>query len=259
MKNIIRYLAIIGSVSLIVLYILGFSFYLGYIKGMGLKPSFFPLSGWDNAIIWAYVACVYLIIDVSKILEQFNPILFFPISLIILSILVSLYFWWSSQREYISARLHFWFLSKKERYPFIGKLSNSKVRKSVRVVEISNNYFLGIPFTILFIISIFILIPLKTIKYGKSIGIEQAQQLLESENLCKDSGEFWNPCITVPTSHLKGENLQAKIEGRLIATSETMLGIFTTDGPITMSMPEYIYYKSVENECFDNGCKDKEK
>ena len=255
-NNIISLITVIGSVFVIFLYTLGFSFYLGYAEGMGFKPSFFPLDGWDSAIIWAYFACVYIFIDVFKILVHLNPILFFPIILIILSIM-GLYFRVSLKREYISARLHSWLLLKKERYPFIGKLSNPKVQESIRVVETSNNYFLGIPATILFVIIILIMIPVKTKKYGQSIGIEQAQQFLESENLCEDSNEFWNPCITVLTSHLKGENLPAKIEGRLIAKSETMLGIFTKDGPITMSMPKYIYYKSTKNECFDNGCKDK--
>jgi len=254
MKNIIFYLTVIGSIFVIVLYILGFSFYIGYVKGMGFDYSFFPLGDWNNAIVWAYFAAVYFLIDISKILMHVNPVLTALIILIIISPLVGLYSWLPSKREYIRARFYFWLLSKQERYPFIRRFLNPKVEKPLRAVEVSSS-FLSNFFITIAVIVILIAIPLEVQTYGQSIGIEKAKRLLKSESLCESLDEFWNLCITVSTSHLKESNLPDKIEGRLIAKSETMLGIYTKDGPITMSMPEYIYYKSIENKCFDDGCK----
>jgi hypothetical protein len=251
MKNIIFYITISGSIFLIVLYALGVFFHIGYIKGMGFNSSFFPLGSWDNAIIWAYVATIHFIIDVSKILMHVNPGLTILISLIILSPLVKLYFWWLSKRKYIEARLHFWWLSRKERYPLIRRFFEAKIEKSLRAVEISNFFLVIVATIIIFALIIFALIPIKIIEYGKLVAIEQVKSFSESENkLCENSNEFWNQCITVSTSHLKEDNLPAKIEGLLVTKSETMLGILTKDGPITMSMPKYIYYKSIKNKHF---------
>ncbi|EDN68624.1 membrane protein [Beggiatoa sp. PS] len=244
MKKIMFYVTILSPVLLIVFYILGFSFYVGYIEGIGFNYSLFPLGDWNNALIWAYFACVCFFADISKIINANN--LVFVISFIILFIGISLYFWWLPQQKKLKARLHFWLLSYKEHHPFVrflfNKLGSKKTENTLLVVEKSNNFMLILLIS-LFIMFILIPIPFKVMTYGELIGIEDAKRLLKPESLCESPNKFWNQCISVSTSHLKEDNLPDKIEGRLIAKSETMLGIFTIDGPITMSIPEYIYYK----------------
>jgi len=255
MKNKIFYLTVLwpGTLTAILaaVSIFGLSYYAGYIEGMGFDYLLFPLDGWDNAIVWAYFACREY---TAHVLMDVNIHTFFITAFIFAYLLLLLFL----KRKDISAYLRSWLLSKKEQIlPFIGWSLKPIVQELIRVLQWSN-YFMLILSGTLYIYLILMTIPDNGINYGKLIGIEHSERLLKTkENLCKGSDKPWNKCITVSTSHLKGENLSDKIEVRLIVKSETMLGIFTKDGPVTMSMPEYIYYKSIKNECFDNGCKDK--
>jgi len=253
MKNIIFYLTVIWpgilAIILAAISIFGLSYYVGYIEGMGFNYSLFPLDGWDSAIVWAYFACREY---TAHVLKGFNISTFF----ITVFVLVSLLFWFFSRRKNIFGYLYFRLLPKKKQiFPFVRWLLNPIIRELLRVFEWSY-YFILILSGILYIYLTLITIPDYGKSFGQSIAIKQDKHFSEFEkNLCEQSAYYRNPCITVPTSHLKESNLPDKIEGSLIAKSETMLGIYTKNGPITMSMPEYIYYKSIENKCFDDGCK----
>ena len=78
---------------------------------------------------------------------------------------------------------------------------------------------------------------------GNSHGEDIAEQRLVrySDELCGDEDDYWNQCVKVPTKHLKDYELQTEIEGRLILKHGNFIGIFTEEGPVTMTMPSHYY------------------
>lgn len=78
---------------------------------------------------------------------------------------------------------------------------------------------------------------------GNSHGEDIAEKRLVrySDELCGDEDDYWNQCVAVSTKHLKDYELQKEIKGRLILKHGNFIGIFTQEGPVTMTMPSDHY------------------
>jgi len=111
----------------------------------------------------------------------------------------------------------------------------------------------------LFFIPIFLIIwvyfPMVGIEHGKSVAESRIENY--KENLCENKEYYWSKCVELSTAHIKAYKTPALVKGILILRRGNLLGVFTENGPVTMSMPNNYYYKAERNGCY-GGC-DKEK
>jgi hypothetical protein len=91
---------------------------------------------------------------------------------------------------------------------------------------------------------------------GERIGKEKIDYF--SEYLCGDEGDYWNQCISISLPVSDIISIPTKLHGRLLLRHGNLLGLYTKDGPITLTMPSSFYEVSTKNPCYKKQCKAKD-
>lgn len=251
-------LVVIGSGLLSnALYIYGLAYYEGYIDRFGFEYGFFPLPSSD-VLFWTYSASRELGASSIVAIAEFKlPIL--------LTILASVYLlsriWMASSSQSKKAsklspkkyniKLYKKIYQFREKYKIIFYVFYVPLRwlilKEQSLMAFVASYFSLI---VLFFVPIFLFIW----AYFPMIGLEHGKNVAESsieyskENLCGDESDYWSGCINISTMHIEFYETPKNISGRLILRSGNLLGIFTKDGPITISMPGSYYQVTNTND-----------
>lgn len=116
------------------------------------------------------------------------------------------------------------------------------------------SYFvLIIIFFIPLLIFIWVYFPLIALKHGENIGTKRFD--LYQQDLCAKKNDYWIKCVKLSTDHLMREELPETVYGRVIVKNGSLVGLITSDGPVTMTMPLLFFQKTKKNECYQAECK----
>lgn len=258
-------LVVIGSGLLSnALYIYGLAYYEGYIDRLGFEYGFFPLLSSD-VLFWTYSASRELGVSSIVVISKFR----LPL---ILSLLGSVYLlsriWMESenQSKKIARRA-----PKKHNIKLYKKIYGFRERHKILFYAIyvplrwlilreqSLMAFVASYFSliVLFFVPVFLFIwvyfPIVGIEHGKSVAESRIDYY--KDNLCGGENDYWSDCIKLSTAHIELFEKSKVIEGRLILRNGDLLGIFTKNGPLTMSMPKSYYHLANINDCY-NGCEE---
>ena len=264
LKKII--LVVIGS-GLITnaLYIYGLAYYEGYIENLGFEYHFFPVK-WEETLLWTYFASR----EIGASTVSFWTKITGPVALLILVVSSFIARLWMAintsdknrknriNKNNILAR----FLVRcRKRYPRLFKLAYPPVRWLL-IMEQSLWAFLASYFVliVLFFIPLFIFVwvyfPLIGIKHGESIGFKRYE--LYQNDLCASREDYWVKCITLSTGHLQDKNLPQRVHGRVVVKNDSLIGVITEIGPVTMTMPALYFQITKKNECYKVECESEE-
>lgn len=256
-------LVIIGS-GLITnaLYIYGLAYYEGYIENLGFEYNFFPVK-WEDTLLWTYFASRELGASTVGFWAKITG----PVLLLILVVSYFIARLWMAISSSESSRnkkvnrctlLARFLVKQRKNYSKLFNIVYPPVRWFL-IMEQSIWAFLASYFVliILFFIPLFIFIwvyfPLIGLKHGENIGTKRFE--LYQKDLCADKDDYWVKCIKLSTGHLKEKSLPETVYGRVIAKNGSLVGLITSDGPITMTMPSLFYQKTMKNECYNVECK----
>lgn len=251
-------LVVIGSGLLgNALYIHGLAYYEGYIDRFGFEYVFFPLPSSD-VLFWTYSASRELGASSIITITKFK----FPVFLTILGAVYLLSRIWmessgkSKKTTKLMPRKHNIKLYKKihslrENHKAIFYTVYVPIRwlilKEQSLMAFVASYFSLIA---LFFVPIFLFIWV----YFPMIGVEHGRSVAESrikyykDNLCGNENNYWSACMDLSTAHISSYKPPEVVSGRLILQSGNFLGIYTENGPVTMSMPDNFYHLSSAND-----------
>lgn len=253
-------LVVIGS-GLIgnALYIHGLAYYEGYIDRFGFEYGFFPLPSSD-VLFWTYSASRELGASSIETITKFK----LPLLLTFLS------------SAYLLSRI--WMESSnksKKPHNLAPKKHNIKLYKKIYKFRENHKvafYFFYVPvrwlilkeqslmafiasyfsLIVLFFIPIFLIIwvyfPMIGVEHGKSVAESRIEYY--KENLCGNEYDYWSNCIEFSTKHIVSYDAPNTISGRLILKTGKFLGVFTEDGPVTMSLSNDFYHVTTPNTRF---------
>lgn len=238
------------------LYIYGLAYYEGYLERIGLDTLLFPVE-WSEARLWTYFASRELGVSTVNIWVKFTGSFILIIMLVI----------------YVTVRL--WVAVNKS--PKRHRPGSTKIRKLRRLVSLGRKFplsykfmkwlvikeqaffaFFASYFALIFmlfvplILLVWVFFPNIGVSHGKHIG--QKRLLYYEKSLCGDNGDYWDRCVSIDTSFLNKEGIPGFVRGRIIATSENLIGLMTEKGPVTMTMPPALYLFGSNNPCYKKGC-----
>lgn len=256
-------LVIIGS-GLITnaLYIYGLAYYEGYIENLGFEYNFFPVK-WEDTLLWTYFASRELGASTVGFWAKITG----PVLLLILVVSYFIARLWmaissseSSRNKRVnrSTLLARFLVKQRKNYPKLFNIVYPPVRWFL-IMEQSIWAFLASYFVLIFLffiplfIFIWVYFPLIGLKHGENIGTKRFE--LYQKDLCADKDDYWVKCVKLSTVHLKEKDLPETVYGRVIAKNGSLVGLITSDGPITMTMPSLFYQKTMKNECYKVECK----
>ena len=83
--------------------------------------------------------------------------------------------------------------------------------------------------------------------FGKDYGQTIVESYLEDKKgcICDIGDKTWNPCISINLQHLKGyegDIVPEKVKGLVIIKRGDYIGLYTKDGPLTLTLPKAFYY-----------------
>ncbi len=253
-------LVVIGS-GLIsnALYIHGLAYYEGYIDRFGFEYGLFPLPSSD-VLFWTYSASRELGASSIEAITKFK----LPLLLMFLSSVYLLSRVWmesSSQGKRSinpAPKKHNIKLYKKihkfrENYKLAFYVIYVPIRwlilKEQSLMAFVASYFSLI---VLFFIPIFLIVwvyfPMVGIEHGKSVAESRIKYY--KENLCGNKYDYWSDCIEFSTKHIDSYDAPNAINGRLILKTGNLLGVFTENGPITMSLSNDFYHVTIANPSY---------
>lgn len=250
-------LVVIGSGLLgNALYIHGLAYYEGYIDRFGFEYGFFPLPSSD-VLFWTYSASRELGASSIVAITKFK----LPLLLTFLSSVYLLSRIWmessnQSKRSFKPApKKHNIKLYKKiykfrENHKIVFYTTYVPLRwlilKEQSLIAFVASYFSLI---VIFFIPIFLIIwvyfPMIGIEHGKSVAESRIEYY--KENLCGDRYDYWSDCIDFSAKHIDSYDSPDIISGRLILKTGKFLGVFTENGPVTMSLSNDFYHITSTN------------
>jgi len=259
-------LVIIGS-GLITnaLYIYGLAYYEGYIENLGFEYNFFPVK-WEDTLLWTYFASRELGASTVGFWTKITG----PVLLLILVVSYFIARLWmainsidsnKNKRKNKSTSLARFLVRCRKRHPKIFKVAYAPVRWLLIMEQsiwafFASYFVLIILFFIPLLIFIWVYFPLIGLKHGENIGTKRFE--LYQKDLCTDKDDYWIKCVRLSTGHLQEEALPKTVYGRVVAKNGLLVGLITSDGPITMTMPSLYFQRTRKNECYQAGCQEGE-
>ena len=248
-------LIVIGSGLLTnALYIYGLAYYEGYLTSLGFEYSFFPLK-WEETLLWTYFASREFGASTVIFWTQLTS----PIWLLII---VSSYFiarlWMAISAKEPPSKNNI----RKDK--FIVKILVQWRKKTPRlfksiypslkwllIMEQSVWAFLASYFVLIVILSmplfifIWVYFPLIGIHHGELTGLKRFEEY--QANLCGGEDKYWKRCVELTTEHLKNEKLPPTIYGRVVIKHDSLIGLITTNVPVTITMPPQYFQQTRKN------------
>jgi len=242
------------------LFIYGLAFYEGYVEGLGFDSSIFFIE-WGEAILWTYHASrelgVASILLLGKVPSWFGWAFFV---LVYLLLRISIYIFSTEPRRTIENKNNNFTIAKKiyflrGKHPIVYKFLYRPV-KWLFIAEQSVIAFIALYFSLLIalFLPVFILVwvyfPIIGVNHGERVANDRLEFL--SKNLCGDKNDKWNQCIELSVENTKNEHVE--VVGRIIATNDDIVGMYTKDGPLTFIMPKKVYFKKSLKSLFKVDC-----
>lgn len=235
------------------LYVYGLAYYQGYIEGFGFDFALFPLQ-WGDALLWTYYASIDLGVSTVSFWKGFDLKAFL---LLFFAVYLLSRMWMAAGAESADKKEQ----PNKIRYKFLRFLVKIKIKfprlfsvlyPSMRWLLmkeqsfwafVASYFFLAVLFFIPMFIFIWIYFPLIGLNHGGSVA--EQQMVRYEKGLCGDNGSYWNKCLEISVS-ANNVKKPKKVIGRLVVRDKSMIGIYTEDGPVTMTMPKDFYYKGIK-------------
>lgn len=254
-------LVVIGSGLLgNALYIHGLAYYEGYVDQFGFDYNLFPIPS-SEVLFWTYYASRELGAASIITLMKFKTPLFFTV---VASVYLLSRIWMesSNKRKVVNKRP-----PKKHKIKLYKKIYRFRENHSIifytiyvpiRWLILKEQSFIAFiasyfSLIILFFIPLFLIIwvyfPLIGLEHGRSVAKSHIEYY--SENLCGDSNDFWSNCIEITTEHIKLYKAPNVVKGKIILRSGSLLGIYTENAPITISIPNEYYFKTIKNPRYE--------
>ncbi|MGE8047140.1 hypothetical protein ACQKPT_02375 [Pseudomonas monteilii] len=250
---------VLGSGVLVnALYLFGISYYEGFIKALGFEVLMFPIE-WNDGRLWTYIASREIgLSTVSIWFELAGP--YIPLLMVVC---------------YVTTRI--WIKARKRATIKKGN-PTGRPRKFIKLIaNLKKKYpaFFAIilwfvrgedafwAFVAAYSIMIFILFipffiitwsfyPSFGLAYGEKVG-EKIRKRYDAQ-LCGGSGEYWSSCLTFPTKHIDQKELPKQVSGRLVFRKDKVIGVYTKNGPVTMTLAEDFYQATNKNSCYKMCC-----
>jgi len=256
-------LIIIGSGLLSnALYIHGLAYYEGFIDRLGFEYEFFPLPSSD-VLFWTYSASRELGASSIIAITEFKQ----PILLTILGCVYLLSrIWIESSNQSNKTKIA---APKKHKIKLFKKIYNFKLKHKIifytvyiplrwlilkeqsLMAFVTSYFFMVFLFFIPFFLLIWVYFPVVGLEHGKSVAESRIDNYIN--NLCGNEEDYWNECIKIGTEHIQNYDTPSVINGRLILKSGDLLGIYTKEGAVVVTMPSTYYLKTTKNICY-GGC-----
>jgi hypothetical protein len=253
------------------IYISALYYYKGLVTQLGFDSELFPIA-WSDTPFWAYTASRQLGASyLSGLTNYFNTALSIASILVLFGIiylfcrLVMLLFKPSKYKvewhSYEKIRPMKAFVKWRKKRPTIVKIIFPVFKWIVLTREswqalITSYYsliFLG--FFPLFLV-LWINFPNYSLQNGERIGKEKIDYF--SDYLCGSEKDYWSQCISISLPISNNKSIPKKLYGRLLLRHGNLLGLYTKDGPITLTMPSDFYELSTRNPCYEKQCKAKD-
>ncbi|MDO3383766.1 hypothetical protein [Gilvimarinus algae] len=243
------------------LYLYGKAYYEGYIGSLGFEYILFPVK-WEETLLWAYFASIDIGVSTVGFWSKLTvPILclaliiFYLVALALVSI--------GSQRSkkvrpYKKYTGFSRFLVRCRRAnPIIFNtiywpLSWLFMKRQSLWAFISSYAVLTFVSVVVMLIFVWIYFPVAGVNHGKSVGEKRLAQY--ETNLCAEQNSYWERCIRLTTDHLDGHDFPKNIYGRIVAKNESLVGVITSEGPVTMTMPSLVFHRAIKNGCYKRDC-----
>lgn len=231
------------------LHIYGLSYYRGLVESLGFEVLFFPVD-WEEARLWTYSASREL--GVSTV--NFWIKLTFPHVLLIMLVAYIVARVWMAinQREkrakkpdLVNRKPSKFVAAFKERYPFLFRVLRVILITEQSIWALVASYFvLVFIFFVPLFIFVWVYFPIVGASHGEEIGARYVK--IFEKDLCDEKESVWNACVSLVASN-GGDEKMLPIFGRVLLKHENVVGVFTKEGPVTMTVPESFYYKAQRN------------
>lgn len=252
-------LVVLGSGVLVnALYLFGVSYYEGLIKSLGFELLMFPIE-WSEGRLWTYMASREIgVSTVSIWIELAGP--YIPLIMAVCYFTVRV--WLKAKKRPkvkkggpTGGRKKFLqFIARwKKKYPTCFSILLWFVRTEDAFWAFIAAYSLMI---CVFFIPMFLIVwsfyPSFGLVYGEKVG-ERIRMRYDKE-LCGENNEYWSSCFSFPTKHIDQKGLPEQVLGRLVFKKDRIIGVYTKNGPITMTLPEDFYQITKKNACHMMCC-----
>lgn len=193
------------------IFVAGLLYYQGYLRHMGFDYEMFPIARYD-AFFWAYAASIY---SGAKAITFWSSYFLALVPAVFITVFLVLRFW----------KICFSTTEKEGKKDSTPRPLAQNIVYSLTGVQV---FLTGI-----LLIAVWTLFPLSALWLGES----GARAVLSDKegSLCTYKNSQWDSCIEF---EVDGES----IRGELLFKNGDLLGILTEDGPVTMSMPDTIFY-----------------
>lgn len=218
-SHLARILAVLfgSGLFLSALHMFGRVFYEGYLHAFGFDLALFPVSR-EGSFLWAYSASLYTGVGAITLWSKY-----------FLLLLLAAFF--SVPIAYV-----IWKLVVLQPSDFhLGGESHPAWKKLIYYSLLSIWF---VPAVVL-VSAAWIGVPFGAYKFGEQMAINKITTY--EENLCISSQSSWDWCIEV-------DHEQGPLRGRLILANDMLLGVFTEEGPVTVSRPENFYSLRTKTE-----------
>lgn len=250
---------VLGSGLLVnALYLFGISYYEGLIKSLGFELLMFPIE-WSDGRLWTYIASREIgISTVSVWVELTGPYILLLMAVCYITIRV----WLKAKkraeikkgiptgrrRKFLQA-----IARKKKKYPAYLAIFLWFFRTEEAFWAFIAAYSILI---VVFFIPLFLIVwsfyPSFGLTYGEKVG-ERIRNRFDKE-LCGKSNEYWSSCFSFPTKHINQKELPDQVSGRIVFKNDKVIGVYTKNGPVTMTLPDNFYQVTQKNTCYLGRC-----
>ncbi|WP_139139768.1 hypothetical protein [Pseudomonas sp. NBRC 111139] len=250
---------VLGSGVLVnALYLFGMSYYEGFIKALGFELLMFPIA-WSDGRLWTYIASREIGLSAVSVWVELTG----PYVLLLMAVCYATTRIWlkAKKRSTINAgnptgRRRKFLKSvayQKKKHPIIFAKLLWFVRTDDAFWAFISAYSIII---FVFFIPLFLIVwsfyPSFGFAYGEKVG-ERVRKSFESA-LCGENGEYWSSCFVFSTKHIDQEGLPGQVLGRLVFKKDRTIGLYTKNGPVTLTLPEDFYQETKRNACYRMCC-----
>lgn len=228
------------------MHVYGLGFYQGYIETFGFDFMLFPIE-WKDGFFWTYIASMEIGFHLFDLMREIT----FPTFLIIfLSVYLINIIWIQlskikpdnrdeTNKRKVNVKWVYHLICVPFKWLFIKKQS---------IITFCESYFFII---FLFFIPLFITIWTFFPWIGHYHGSLVARDYIKRYEtvLCGDTEGYWERCIEINVSELNNP------KGIVLFKKDSLVGLFTKEGPVIVSIPRNYHYKVNRNpSSYKNDC-----
>lgn len=236
------------------IYIYGIGFYQGYISRLGFDYTLFSIE-WSDAILWTYKASQDVGLESINLLNLFGVKIYViggVLSYIIIRVWIALSPLEKNKKQVDKYEMKRWLVRIRNRWPRVFSIIKFiAIKESALFAFFASYFFIFFMCLLVLFVIVWVYFPYFGSLHGERVA-EQREKYFE-RHLCVSKNDYWSQCVSVDDK----EN-NAVVYGRLLFKKEKLLGIMTTNGPVTITQPENISFNTLKNSCYMNQeCMDK--